>query len=63
MTAGYLVYVRGLRGPELQKWPELVVLPNGKVAAHIEARAVSAAVYALPLADLAAFYPPPEVKP
>ena len=62
MTGGYLVYVRGLHGPELQKWPELTVLPNGSVRDHLKAVPVSATVYALPLRDLEKFYPAPEIK-
>jgi hypothetical protein len=48
-VGGVIVLVPGLRGPEMQKWPELWRGPNGRPLPHLRAVAVPPDVYRLPL--------------
>jgi len=58
-ATGYLVWVAGSRGPEPQKWPEVLTGMNGKPEPHLALHPLPAALYALPIATLAGLYPPP----
>jgi hypothetical protein len=55
--AGAFVYVRGLRGPEPEKWPSDA--PAGvKVGKHVIAKIdLAPDLYALPIAELERRYP------
>src|SRR5262245_10391212 len=58
-TGGFLVYVAGLRGPEPQKWPEILRDAANKARPHIVAHELTAEQYALPLNRLVELRPPP----
>lgn len=57
----YLIWVRGLRGPEPQKCIELPRDMNGKELAHIVKRQLLPHEFACSLTYLAQLYPAPEV--
>lgn len=62
MIGGYVVWVPGLRGPAIQKWPEICMRACGKPAEHLVAHPATSEIYALPLDSLATLYPPPAIN-
>lgn len=56
---GYVVWVRGLSGPEIQKWTDMMIGANGRPRDHLSAHAVPPDIYALPFSVLEKLYPPP----
>jgi hypothetical protein len=57
---GFIVWVRGLQGPEIQKWTGMMIGANGKPRDHLAAYAVSPEEYALPFEVLERLYPAPK---
>jgi hypothetical protein len=56
---GFVVWLRGLRGPEIQKWTPMMFAARGRPGEFLAAHAVSAEIYALPFSDLERLFPPP----
>ncbi len=58
--SSYLVYVWGLKGPQPEKWPEMLVDMNGQPRPHLVAHRLNADLARLPLDILVQFFPPPQ---
>lgn len=58
-TATFLVWVHGLKGPEPQKWPNMIAGPDGKEKPYLCKHQLKADEIDLPLRVLAKIYPAP----
>lgn len=56
-----LVYVKGLRGPEPEKWPEILRDMNGKAKPYLALHPLTVEQELLSLDELVKKFPPPKV--